>query len=1582
MARYVVKVVAGGRTASLLVVLSPSALVSALIDKVKDRLPGLNLGVDTVQDGELVLHLDAADGPILDNEDLLEDALPDPKAETLFAVIGIAAQNEVANTQPKVRQALHQIGPSKQIRVRVITPELARSHPDVDAIPLLSADAVTVRTTLVELRSEVKKYLGVDYVSTVDSYDSMECNCPLALQIEQNASLNDSNPAVTALNSLIVVHGYNEVVRVQVHNTKREVLQQVAAVQLHDRVAGKHSSLIGGIAEPNDASSYIKLPVLAFCASSRHAERSAEGNQALHSANRNYQLDLHTAEAPIEITSSNAQVALAAAGLPDCMVNGVLNIYAVKRCATTGGASSQGKDAIFMNKDLAWEVGQSERGLANLLSSLRVLSDLTHASEMEAPQQDAVLHIINLLTRFPPAVRAVHTLMSGKTPRPSERAALGQSLLAILKNMIPSHVIRNDNARFFEGTRLLLGLVLEKAKQLKISNNDDRLVYMDTMKTFELRNLTTMEPAACPVQTISGLVDRGFRDAFQEGGLLRWTNGIKHLPVTVFERKLHRLAVLSGGVKANVVAFDVDAINTSKRYTHDIDRVIGPGEYSDLQHLAMMCSRNKLSVLPPSSLPSADPPVLTLDRLGNLAVYVGRQACGEAGRDIMMFRPTTSSGEESVDVSIITQLLVPVLNRRNADGTAVFEAFGDQHRRLKDPDEIVMLCVDCSSSMDERCGFIDVETNEDAVDSVSGAEASSSSAPVSRHQEDARFERLALDELKTFLAQHESFDDMIGIVLTGTDAFRRQKNAEKVLQILRQLADQAIDSKSKELDNMRRRATNYLYRRQAESLESDLAALKNRSIRLQQYQDGLCAFLLYRADNATSSVTEPLTWTVGATMPQVPKKAQMIQHFANFEIPAEFLCPISTELMEDPVTTVDNFTYERRNIERWLQTHESSPCTNLVLASSDVTPNLHIKEQIRVWIQGFDITSKYTSSSTISVVMKSPIDSSLLSVPLGLTTGDLYQLAWRKTKGRYAKFELHHRNNTLLPSGQQVKDVITVNHDVFIVPSDSLSTQTSGAQLEDLCLVKVYDETQTYQGHYHHNLISYWEPKSTTKTLASVVFRYYRKLFRRNPYTVVSATPFVLWTNLKFQGDNSYCGQTTNHWEPLSRYLTTEHCFGKLEGEPAFNNADEHGNIIASGSTKPLVLKIQLGSQPRNRYRHKRLTRLDVLKQMFDAFINRVLAYNFQTHIGLVTFRTTAALTQEITHAVENFRHQLNNITAAGDTALWDSIAMAHDQLVQYQAKFPSARLRIICLSDGEDTKSKQKVHEVSMKLWKDKILLDAFCLGSDVNHDLQALAYMTGGYKFHPNSMEQAMAICELEPVLSQLERPDKDLPREARRNASNSWSKFQQAIRHVELDEVSRDNFPERKQLEGLSESFVELGKFSGRFNMSDRAGGNLRLSRIHSEIRNSGAKVHPHYDIYICESNFALWKIVMQGPPGSSYANGTFLLYLEMGEEYPSFAPKARFITPVYHPNINRHGRICHSIFDRNWTVDTTNKDLIDTIYSLLLVPEFSDPINAVVTLDFHWDEVQFKEEASKHIAKHATKNRAQWKKDIVG
>jgi ubiquitin-protein ligase len=143
-----------------------------------------------------------------------------------------------------------------------------------------------------------------------------------------------------------------------------------------------------------------------------------------------------------------------------------------------------------------------------------------------------------------------------------------------------------------------------------------------------------------------------------------------------------------------------------------------------------------------------------------------------------------------------------------------------------------------------------------------------------------------------------------------------------------------------------------------------------------------------------------------------------------------------------------------------------------------------------------------------------------------------------------------------------------------------------------------------------------------------------------------------------------------------------------------------------------------------------------------------------------------------------------------------------------------------------------------------------------------------------------------------------------------------------------------------------------------------------------------IHIPLMIYVSESKMGFWKAVLSGPAESAYASGTFILYLDIGDDYPQSPPQACFITRIFHPNINLGGRCCHSIFDRNYTVDITNKQVLDTVFGLLLVPELTDSINTVVTLNFYWDEVAFREEVKKHIEKYALKGREELGKEILG
>jgi hypothetical protein len=65
--------------------------------------------------------------------------------------------------------------------------------------------------------------------------------------------------------------------------------------------------------------------------------------------------------------------------------------------------------------------------------------------------------------------------------------------------------------------------------------------------------------------------------------------------------------------------------------------------------------------------------------------------------------------------------------------------------------------------------------------------------------------------------------------------------------------------------------------------------------------------------------------------------------------PQEFRCPISMELMIDPVLCEDGHTYERKNIEEWLRRNPTSPLTRQSVNPSSLRQNYALKTSIERW---------------------------------------------------------------------------------------------------------------------------------------------------------------------------------------------------------------------------------------------------------------------------------------------------------------------------------------------------------------------------------------------------------------------------------------------------------------------------------------------------------------------------------------------------------------------------------------------------------------------------------------------------------
>lgn len=100
--------------------------------------------------------------------------------------------------------------------------------------------------------------------------------------------------------------------------------------------------------------------------------------------------------------------------------------------------------------------------------------------------------------------------------------------------------------------------------------------------------------------------------------------------------------------------------------------------------------------------------------------------------------------------------------------------------------------------------------------------------------------------------------------------------------------------------------------------------------------------------------------------------------------------------------------------------------------------------------------------------------------------------------------------------------------------------------------------------------------------------------------------------------------------------------------------------------------------------------------------------------------------------------------------------------------------------------------------------------------------------------------------------------------------------------------------------------------------------------------GITAVPHSD------NLRYFDVTLDGPIDTPYEGGVFKLELFLPQDYPMEAPRLRFLTRIYHPNIDRLGRICLDILKERWSPAQQIRTTLLSVQALLSAPNPDDPL----------------------------------------
>lgn len=148
---------------------------------------------------------------------------------------------------------------------------------------------------------------------------------------------------------------------------------------------------------------------------------------------------------------------------------------------------------------------------------------------------------------------------------------------------------------------------------------------------------------------------------------------------------------------------------------------------------------------------------------------------------------------------------------------------------------------------------------------------------------------------------------------------------------------------------------------------------------------------------------------------------------------------------------------------------------------------------------------------------------------------------------------------------------------------------------------------------------------------------------------------------------------------------------------------------------------------------------------------------------------------------------------------------------------------------------------------------------------------------------------------------------------------------------------------------------------------------LKRLNREYRHILKEPIENIEIsFPDDSNLLVWEAILIGPTETPYEGGRFKIQLMFDDEYPHSPPEVKFLTKIYHPNVNNTGQICLNILRNDWKPTLSARTVLLSISSLLGSPNAEDPLDVNVATLYKRNRELFYKTAQEWTSMYAMDN----------